>query len=540
MPNGLLLAYFIWTSISVSWATNFSEAIFESQKVVLGFGAFYLCRWSQLNDKHFAVRLLKGLLLLGGLVLIIAVSQIITMDSSLPNAHYAIRGISGHKNLFSIVVFLLAGFSAISYFKLENNWRKAAGVLFVLFLLLLLYLRTRSVYLGIATASSIYAWRKLTNRLRPTLASSLTNVLLILITISILGFLYLWATNQLIDILHASKIDQLWKSDTGYERIILWEKTACLIKDSPLWGVGAGNWQIEFPNCSVHGLYSVEVDSTTYQRPHNDWFWVWAETGIIGLLFYLGFFITILRNGFQSLKQEISFSEKNAALAQLAFITGFMVIACFSFPKERIEILLLTFTHAGIYIPSVPKPNKKFSLLSKGIFVLIILSTALNIYIGKKRITGERNMKNVLILKQQNNWPDIISASNLAYSKWYTIDPTTIPIHWYRATSHFILGQEKQALENFLKAAEHAPYNQNVHNDLGSCYLKLGQIEKARDHYNEAIRISPLFDDPRVNLGISYYKEGNYREALDWINSIQNYDLKMKYRKIITDKQNDN
>lgn len=536
LPTGLLLSYFLWTTFSVFWATNFSEAIFESQKGILGFAAFYMCRWFQLNDANFVPRLLKCITIVSGVVFMLACWQMFQLESGIENAHYEIRGISGHKNLFSMVLFLLAGFLGIAYFKLEQNWRKAAAALFCVIVLLIIYLKTRSVYLALLAVSAIFLFNKLRAYLKPKTVSILTKGFFALVMLGLVSFLYIWQSNQLIPLLQTSKIDQFWQSDTGYERLMLWEKTASVIRQSPIYGVGAGNWQIEYPNYSVHGLYSVELDSTTFQRPHNDWLWVWAETGIIGLLCYLGFFLTVVQAGLHSLKKELLPTNRLGALTRLSFVGGFMIISCFSFPKERIEILLLFYTLMGLSY-SIPKKQSVQPIYwSRMILGLIILSTALNLYISKKRIKGEQGMKDVLILKQQKNWNALIKASDSAFSNWYTVDPTTIPVHWYRGTAHFVLGKPKMALQDFTEAEKYAPFNQHLQNDLGTCHETLGRKEESRGYYKEAIRISPMFDDPRLNLGISYYNDGKYQEALDWVNSIRNHDLKMNYQKIILDK----
>lgn len=536
--TGLLLGYFIWSTISILWATNFSEAVFESQKIILGFAAFYMCRWFQLNDATFVARLLKTIMVISVGALAFSSWQIFQLDNSIENAYYEVRGISGHKNLFSTTLFLIAGFLGIAYFKLENNWRKATMLLFPLTILLIIYLKTRSVYLGMAMVATIFLFNKLKQKLRPTSASLLSKVSIAVIFLGLLGFLFLWQSNQLVPLLHASKIDQLWQSDTGYERLMLWEKTACVIRESPIWGVGAGNWQIEYPNCNVHGLYAVEVDFTTFQRPHNDWLWAWAETGIIGLVCYLGFFVTIMLGSLRNLKKNPSSPNLLPELLRLSFIAGFMVIACFSFPKERIEILLLIFTLAGLLYPALPKKDIKSAHFAKLVLVIMILSTSLNLYIGSKRMTGEKYMREVLMLKRAKKWNELIRASDRAFSKWYTIDPTTIPIHWHRGTANFILGKQEAALQDFLKAERYTPFNQHIQNDLGSCYETLGQKEKARTYYEESIRISPMFEDPRINIAVSYYNDGQYQKALDWINSIRNEELKTKYQRIIINRKN--
>ncbi len=536
--TGLLLAYVGWSSLSISWATNFSEAIFESQKGMIGFATFYICRWFQLNDDTFIPRMLKTLVFISAGIVVFASWQIYQLDTSLENAHYKIRGISGHKNLFSITLFLLIGFLGIAYFKLNKNWRKAAIILIATIFILIIYLRTRSVYLGTIGMVTFFLFHQFKQKLVPKTANILGKGIGALVIIGLLLFLYLWQSNQLFLLLQASKIDQLWQSDTGYERLVLWEKTACVIRQSPIWGVGAGNWQIDYPNCSVHGLYAVELDFSTFQRPHNDWLWVWAETGIIGLFCYLGFFISLLLTGLQNIKKNVLNPNLSILILRLSFILGYIITACFSFPKERIEISLLIYTLMGLFYPMLEKQNVKSMHFAKLALVLIILNTSLNLFIGTKRIMGEKAMKEVLVLKQQKKWSEMIDASNRAFSKWYTIDPTTIPIHWYRGTANFVLGKAEKAKEDFLIARTYTPYNQHVHNDLGSCYETQGQTEKARIHYKESIRISPLFDDPRINMGITYFNEGQYEEALDWIDGIQNQELKMKYKEIINNKIN--
>lgn len=534
-PTGFLSCYCIWSLASVFWATNFSEAIFESSKGMLGFAAFYFCRWFQLNDVTFVQRLLKSTVVISGLALSVAIWQIFLMDPSADNAHYSIRGISGHKNIFSTCLFLLAGFLTLAYLRLKNNWARLSVLFFVAIFFVLLFLRTRSVYLGIMSVVAVYFFIKIKQLLRPKMAAFFSNGVVAIILLGVVGFIYIWLTNQLIPLLNASKIDLIWQSDTGYERLTLWEKTACVIRQSPLWGVGAGNWQIEYPDCNVHGLYSVEVDSTTFQRPHNDWLWVWAETGIIGLLFYLGFFLSAMKTGLNRLRKNVSLPNQEAT-AQIAFIVGFMVIAFFSFPKERIEVLSLIYTLIGLYLPMPQKQSENSLFYVRPLLIILIMTCSLGLYLGMNRMKGETHMKQVLILKQQKKWAEMIDASNKAFSKWYTIDPTSIPIHWYRGTANFVLGNQEAALRDFTEAEKYAPHNQHIKNDLGSCYEKMGQRAQAKAYYKEAIRISPLFDDPRLNLGVSFYNEGKYEEALDWINSISNHDLKVRYREIIETK----
>ncbi len=520
--------------MSILWATSFSESIFESQKTMLAFGSFYLCRWFQLNDKSFIPRLLKGLVLLSIGVVILSFYQWLGIDNSADNAYYELIGISGHKNLFSTVLFLLSCFLALGFLRFKGSWRLVTGIVLVLLFLIIIYLRTRSVYLGVFAGFGLFAVLKLRKLIPLSFRAFYTYIIIGLIVLGILCVLYLLNSYELIPWLHASKIDAVWQSDTGYERIQLWEKTLCVIRQAPFLGVGAGNWQVLFPSCGVHGLYSVELDLTTFQRPHNDWLWVWAETGIIGLVAYLGFFVVVLKNGLPDLVKKSMKHDWWTTFIPLAGVLGFMIIACFSFPKERVEILLLVFTLMGL--ANGVKVAPKSAVVTKSLLAFIIFSTTLNLYISKERMVGELFMKNVLIQKQQQKWADIIQSADQAYSPYYTIDPTTIPIHWYRGTANFVLGKQDEALRDFLIAEKHTPFNQHIKNDLGTCYEKLGQKEKARNYYREAIKISPLFDEPRLNLGISYYNAGMFQEAINSIQAINNEELREKYLDLLNNR----
>jgi len=107
LPTGFLLGYVIWSTFSVLWATTFSEAIFESQKGMIGFAAFYCCRWFQLNDSTFISKLLKSISLISGIVVLLVVWQIFQVDSSIENAQYEIRGSAGIKIYFLQFYFCL-------------------------------------------------------------------------------------------------------------------------------------------------------------------------------------------------------------------------------------------------------------------------------------------------------------------------------------------------------------------------------------------------------------------------------------------------
>jgi tetratricopeptide (TPR) repeat protein len=137
----------------------------------------------------------------------------------------------------------------------------------------------------------------------------------------------------------------------------------------------------------------------------------------------------------------------------------------------------------------------------------------------------------------ESKWEISIINCNKACSIFYTVDPTTLPIDWYRGVSNFSLQNFDAAYADFEKAYTFHPYSHHVLNNLAtSCELK-GWHERAKNYYKEAIRIDPHFDESRLNLAVIYFNEGRYRDAYFWAISCKHKsDRRQNYLNIITQK----
>lgn len=535
LPLLLLISYFLFASSSTFWANNFSEAIFENQKIFLGVAVFYVVTLLAINYPKFERYVCFSAMLLTLIAFGLAVSQYLNISVLNKESIYSIVGFSGHKNLFSTSLFLLLILNAISIVKLGGRYRVMAIFALLLSLTFIVLLQTRSTYLAVAISVLSFLILNRQLILRQFSFKALGVALASIIVVVGLSFIVVAQKGGLQQLVTKLNVSNYLQSETAKERITLWDKTICTFKKSPVVGVGSGNWQTAFGDCTVHGLYSVELDYTTFQRPHNDFLWVLAENGIIGFLLFISFFIALLIAGLQILKKHDHRPNHIATSLRLSGIYGFMLISCLSFPKERIDSMILFMVIAGFLNSWSQKNflNLNQKRLGQLILTFGILLACFNIYIGVERARGEMHMKDLYLLKQKNDWSKVLMAAEKAKSSFYSIDPTSIPIEWYEGTANFSLGKNAEALENFLAAKDKAPFNQFVNNDLGSAYEVNGQRDQAKKHYLESIRISPLFDDPRLNLATIFYNEGDYQEALDWANSIRDHKRKMHYRKII-------
>ncbi|WP_291727671.1 O-antigen ligase family protein [Bernardetia sp.] len=166
----------------------------------------------------------------------------------------------------------------------------------------------------------------------------------------------------------------LTKTDSQAERLLMWEKTLSMIKENPILGVGFQNWKYQIPKYSLEGLRS-EKNELNVQRPHNDFLWIAAESGIITLFIYL------LMMGYM-----VYVGIKNKNILVLV-VFAFLIDSMFSFPKERIAHSLILTVSMGVILVNDKKLLTKNSNFEK------IVNDKENIKVEEKVITKQPNQK---------------------------------------------------------------------------------------------------------------------------------------------------
>ncbi|MBN4065748.1 tetratricopeptide repeat protein, partial [Candidatus Amoebophilus asiaticus] len=281
-----------------------------------------------------------------------------------------------------------------------------------------------------------------------------------------------------------------------------------------------------------------------YIRPHNDFLWVLSEIGILGFLCFLSIFGTIFYYIFKIISYSTSSQDKMFAVIMCFGIVGYLVISSFSFPIERIEhniyLMLIMASLISIYHKSAPKkeyikPAKVF-LFTFSALILLLFSMV----IGIKRLNAEIHTRKALIARESNNWGLVKSEINKAYNIFYTMDPTSIPLPWYRGVAEFSSNNIIDALSSFEIAYQISPYNVQVLNNLATCYEMSGEHEKAIDFYKKTLEVSPRFIDAIINLSAVYYNRGKYKEAYELLikYKLKTYPAEDEYVKIVQNKIN--
>jgi len=527
-PVLLFYAFFILVNfLSAFWAVNPSESIFESSKVFLGFLVFLSSGYLFGKTNNY-LPLVKTMIFVNLVYLVIVLVDLQSIGFNVIDEDLSdkITGLNGHKNQLAIFLFLSIPFSALGVISLEKYQKIPAIISLAGSLALILVLQTRSVWVGLSVTVLILGFAN-SSDIKKTLRSLPRLWLIAGISLICITAYFLYVTSEF-----------TLEPNTLNARLQIWKNSILIFLDHPLLGVGSGNWKFVFASYGL-GEHAEDIVNGVriFQRPHNDFLWILSETGIVGFSLYAILLGSILYNSMKYFREISNREEKRNCMLILSIVVGYLVISFFTFPKERIEHIVLFNILLGLlhyqtnnYVLRF-KGGKVTPVILKAITVLLLAGFLI---IGVLRMKGDYYMQKWLEANKSRNNELALEMLMKAQSAFFTIDFLAIPIKWYEGLAHVSDQEFDKALEAFEDAYHINPNCLIVLNNLGSAYEMSGDRENAKLYYQKAIKISPNYDDARLNLASILYNEGNYKESMYWFNKVTNMEKKNPYSQIIS------
>ncbi len=269
-------------------------------------------------------------------------------------------------------------------------------------------------------------------------------------------------------------------NDNG--RFPAWANTITMIKDNPVFGVGSGNWNANYP------LYYDSVmpdvifnEKVRLRRLHNSYLEMVANVGIVGMLFLLWLvFLTIKA----SAKILLNYNNPNRyiVLALSLGLIGFSVSALFSFPLR-------------VYLP--------------GLLVMVYIGTIAGVYV---KYYHNHNIKS----KDKNKVNSLYWTSSLLSHRLLAIPLIIIAFllvfasdKWInsghngqKAIEYTSAGKRDQALKYAFKSVQLNPYKSSSLSLLGDL-IKTRNLDYAIKYSNESLKYNPY--NSLVLLALSHY-----------------------------------
>tara|TARA_R110002050_G_scaffold94194_1_gene196194 strand:+ start:7137 stop:9128 length:1992 start_codon:yes stop_codon:yes gene_type:complete len=437
---------------------------------------------------------------------------------------YQVRSFMGHRNLLASALILSWPWLLFLSLKGKSFWRVLGILNMLISLFLIIILESRTVWLAAMAFVAVYASSALISKLigrvnakiwRILFGAFLLSALMVFVSIKQKQEGGLRKAQELKTSVNISSQEE--KNFTVSERLLLWKATLNMIWDNGWGGVGAGNWKIQFPAYGSD-IWRARQGMVQFQRPHNDFLWVLSELGILGLLGYVAFFILLIFSAFSSIGNTAhSKVERQFIRLLLAGLCAYLVVAFFSFPRERLFHQIVLYLGMAFILSFRKKAelNLKAPFLFKTGAAIIGL---LGLTFGLNWWQGERLSLKINQARAEGNWGALLAyADELEGNSFYQIDPVSIPIPFYSGLAYLNLQNYVQSKIDFQKAYHLHPNNIHVINNLANINLLQGKVDTAIKFYQQALEVSPKYLDGALNLMAAYYNSGRVSEAYDFL-----------------------
>ena len=291
------------------------------------------------------------------------------------------------------------------------------------------------------------------------------------------------------------------KTGGDKSRLTLWKHTMSMIAAYPFGGVGAGNWRLMYP---VFANGDLMHPQTVPYRPHNDFLWIWSETGIGGAFAFVAVMWVAMFLAWTAPEQA-----EGIKWAFMCSLIAVVVNGAFGFSRAFagawmpfwLVLVGVCVLHSGE--PTKPKGLRWGILL--GLLVLVASGQSLI-----RQIDFDRAFLNVRVAFAQEQWPLVIAAANRALY-FGQFDEEALMM---RGRAYAEQGYATQALKDYRAGLDVHPHSVALWNGAGNALRMQGQYGDAREAYLKALTFDPASGEAFNNLGTLYAASGLIDSAL--------------------------
>lgn len=486
---------------------------------------FFMIVLAQLGEYRGAMATIsKALVLVNAIIGTYGMYQLFESNAIVDETKlYEVISLMAHRNLFASALVLTLPFVVFISWQSKGLWRWLSLVLFAHSSFLIFVLESRTAWLAFFTFIIAYPIWILFERIVFPIKKKTWGILYALALVaafSIFGLSY--ATQQRVE-----QRGQELKSELGLnttnesnftidERVMLWKGTLRMVWSENFAGVGAGNWKIMFPAFGSD-IWRARQGMVQFQRPHNDFLWVLSETGILGLLAYLSGFVVLIFVGLQALSgDEEEPNRKVFIRLLLAGVLAYIMVAFFSFPRERIFHQLVLYIMFGMIMSFSKSRLESGVAITRAMGIAGVLIGGLMVWVGTNWWHGEQVVRKINEARARGDWNHLLeNYEQIEASRFYKIDAVSIPVSFYSGLAYLNLEKYHQSEEEFLKAYQLHPNNIHVINNVANIYFLQGETDSAIVYYKRALQVSPKYLDGALNLMAAYFNTGQIDEAYD-------------------------
>jgi O-antigen ligase len=535
IPIWLLLI--IYMGVSISWAINPIEGFAVWNRWILIFLAMIISIGFMLKDNHAMKNLIICTLVIATINVLSCIICYYVFDVHISQRNnLKLNGFYGNKNIFAVALLFKLPFLYYAFLRFKKFIRYYSLFLIFAISFCLVILSTRSSFIGLFLQLALLAFYGIFYKIKSRKLSIIfkhSRLYLLICLVGIAGFI-LGDAFLKYNFNHYSKIKTNNYSiearvnsiaeGNSKGRLLIWENTSQIIKQSPLIGYGVGNHKLAIMKVEC----AKKHDYVVSDHAHNDFLEMFSELGIFGLLLYVSTYIIFV---IMALKQMFCYSHlqhRLLAVVALSLILTYANDALFNFPLERADCQIYLVLAVAILISNYIR-NSKTNQKPMPKSVLILISLVLIICFSIETMHCQSSILQKKRIHQHNGDTTIKYTPEDWLNKMPflpNIDESTKPIAVNTAERFATAGNYRKAIDILLKDNSNPYYSLREYR-LANYYNKIeNKSDSAAYWAQRCIEMKPLCYSPvRVLVNIAG-KKGDSQTQLDLINSyLEKYQL---------------
>ncbi len=249
---GLSVGYGLWDMVCMFFAINMAAAFYEVARYFLNIILLFITMETVKQDKNQVLKFCKALVMVSLLQSAVGILQHYELDFINVPGTEGPYGLMTHRNLFASAQVLIIPFILYALYKSARGWKLASIGALTGVITSIVISQTRSAWLAtivlMIIAFMLTITLSISNR-KKWITGTITGLfsIMLLVTVILLsdkeGSFSKSVQRRALSMIQPSS-DSSLSSFNANARLIYWNKSILLIKDNPVLGVGAGNWNV--------------------------------------------------------------------------------------------------------------------------------------------------------------------------------------------------------------------------------------------------------------------------------------------------------
>ncbi|MFN3477275.1 MAG: O-antigen ligase family protein, partial [Candidatus Methylomirabilales bacterium] len=304
-------------------------------------------------------------------------------------------------------------------------------------------------------------------------------------------------------------------------RLLIWGSTLKMIAESPLFGIGAGNYELVYPRFRTVEEWRLSTRLVVGEA-HNDYLQIAAELGLLGLGSFLWLLVNLLR---AALRLSASGEEglRRRGIGLFGALVALLVYAFFAFPLQNPASALHFWLLSGLLCACFrsrvgsfgvepetrnPKPAIRVSIGFAWAVAIPLFALASVLIFGQ--LLAELHLKRMERLILQGKEAEARAEYVKAVRRYFPL----LYAQELRAKAFNDQRMLQMAVEVYRRALKVRPDDPRLHADLGAIYGEMGRFNEAEASLQEALTLDPGLGEAWENLGNVHLLKGRYLEAV--------------------------